>query len=134
MRLAATLFALSVLSFAAPGLAPEPAHAACTAEGLINTCLDDEDIKAEDMGGGEEEAYERLDGGSYGGRPDEAATGKTITVGGTTVTLSQSKDEDQPWQPFNRQFADGEKAGLGEDRPRESGNPMQFKCYADGCY
>jgi len=133
MRLATALFALSVLFFAAPG----PARAVCTAEGLINTCLDDDDIDAEvgaEDVGAEEEAYERLDGGSYGGRPAETATGKTITVGGTTVTLSQSKDEDQPWQPFNRQFADGEKAGPGEDRPRESGNPMQFKCYADGCY
>lgn len=111
--------------------APRPAAAACTDEGLINTCLDEEGVAASDEG--EEEVYQRLDGGSYGGRPAEKEAGKTITIGDTTVTLGQTEEKDEPWQPFNREFGDTDSLAR-EDRSRESKNPMQFKCYADGCY
>ena len=122
---AAALFC--VLSVAALVAASSPARATCTAQGLINTCLDDKDAVADD---GEEEAYERLDGGGYGGRPAEAKPGKTITVGDTTVTLGQTEEEDEPWQPIRN----GEQPTAREDRARESANPLQFKCYSDGCY
>ncbi|MAU61870.1 MAG: hypothetical protein CMI62_14200 [Parvibaculum sp.] len=111
------------------GAMPGRAHAECDTQGPINTCLDETPVFSEDEG----EVYERLDGGSYGGRPAETKAGKTITIGDTTVTLGQTEEENQPWQPFNRQFGDYDSLAR-EDPPRESGNPMQFKCYADGCY
>ena len=138
-RIGATLFLLAAASLPVPGATILPAHAVCTADGLINTCLDGEaaannaNDNTNDSDDGEEEVYERLDGGSYGGRPAEAKAGKTITIGDTTVTLGQTEEKDEPWQPFNREFGDTNSLAP-EDRARESKNPMQFKCYADGCY
>lgn len=135
-RIGTALFLFAAVSFTVLGAASLPARAACTADGLINTCLDDETPAASntnDSDDGEEEVYERLDGGSYGGRPAEAKPGKTITIGDTTVTLGQTEEKDEPWQPFNREFGDTDSLAP-EDRARESKNPMQFKCYSDGCY
>lgn len=126
---AALLFSFAVVTM------PLPARALCSGENPIDTCLDKEDIAA--ASAGEEEAYQRLDGGSYGGRPAETRAGKTITIGDTTVTLSQAEEKDEPWQPFNRSFGDNEDFGAREDKVRGKdgdSNPLSFQCYADGCY
>ena len=125
---AALLFSFAVVTM------PLPAHALCAGENPIDTCLDKEDIAA--VPTDEEEAYQRLDGGSYGGRPAETRA-KTITIGDTTVTLSQAEEKDEPWQPFNRSFGDNEDFGTREDKVRGKdgdSNPLTFRCYADGCY
>lgn len=107
-----------------------PAHAACAEGGLIDTCLDREDAGQASSG---EEAYQRLDGGSFGGRPEGGPEGKVITIGGTTVTLGQTEDAAQPWQPFNREFGDYDSLAR-EDRPKDPGDPLKKQCHADGCY
>lgn len=107
-----------------------PAHADCSGGGIIDTCADGGYAAAPS----DEEAYQRLDGGGFGGRPAGTKTGKVITVGGTTVTLGQSEEQaDQPWQPFNREFGDYDSLAR-EDRPREPADPLKTQCYADGCY
>ncbi|MEQ8266625.1 MAG: hypothetical protein RH982_05470 [Parvibaculum sp.] len=111
-----------------------PAGASCETGGLLDTCVDGGPAAAAD---GEEEVYERLDGGGYGGRPEGGPQGQTITIGGTTVTLSQTEEDDsQPWQAFNQKTGD-EQSAAREDRAKDANgtlDPLKTQCYADGCY
>ncbi|ABS62110.1 hypothetical protein Plav_0487 [Parvibaculum lavamentivorans DS-1] len=122
----ATLLAVSAACFHAFAGAG-PALAACEAGGLLNTCLDE----PFSPGAGAEENYQRLDGGSYGGRPMDETKQKTITIGDTTVTLGQTEETAQPWNAFNQKTA--EETLPREDRPRGT-DPLKTQCYADGCY
>lgn len=113
-----------LLSVAGTILGAAPAQAACQASGLIDTCLDEPYAARPD-----EESYQRLDGGSYGGRPAET-TQKTITIGDTVVTLGQSEEKDEPWNVSKPK----EEPLAREDRPRGTTDPLKTQCYADGCY
>lgn len=85
------------------------------------------------MDKGDSEAYERLDSRSHASHSFEAGGNQIITIGDTKVTLGQTEDKSEPWQPFNRKFGDYDSFAR-EDRPREGGDPLQYKCYPDGCY
>lgn len=113
----------------ATGAMPDGAHAGCDRQGPINICLD-EDLAS---GMGEDDAYERLDGRVYDNHAAGSGTGKVVTIGDTKVTLGPTEDSGQPWQAFNRKFGDYDSLAR-EDRPRDGGDPLQYKCYPDGCY
>lgn len=115
-----------LLSVAGTILGAAPARAACQASGLIDTCLDEPYAARAD-----EESYQRLDGGSYGGRPAAAGPQKTITIGDTVVTLGQTEEKDEPWNVSNQ---NGEETPAREDRPKGTTDPLKTQCYADGCY
>jgi hypothetical protein len=126
---AAPMIRLALFAALSTALAA-PAHAACQPGGLLDTCVDAPDRQAPS----EEEEYQRLDGGGFGGRPAATTRGKVITVGDTTVTLGQTDEvENQPWQPFNREFGDYDSLSR-EDRPKDPGDPLKTQCHADGCY
>ncbi|MBX3490256.1 hypothetical protein [Parvibaculum sp.] len=104
------------------------AQAACEAGGLLATCPDD---FAYERPGGTEEAYQRLDGGGFGGPP--AGGAQQFSIGDTTVTLGQSETNEQPWNAFNRKTGDATDFKREDEARSGDLNPLNKVCGADGC-
>lgn len=129
------IFIVAAAAAMSAALWAAPAVAACETGGLLDTCIDETltaPVAKDEDADYEEEEYQRLDGGSYGGRPAAAAPGKTITIGDTVVTLGQTEENAEPWQVSNPDLAE-DRMRL-EDRAKDGLDPLKTQCYADGCY
>lgn len=109
------------------------ARAECATDGLLALCPDDTSI--ERARATDEDDYQRLDGGGYGGRPATSSGNSTTYTldDGTTVTLGTAAPNEQPWTAFDRKTGDAADFKREDEARGGDLNPLNKVCGADGC-